>query len=370
VKYFEKFLGTTFTYVEKHMTKLKLGLIGCGNISPLYLKAAQHFENLEYLACSDLNMDAAKARAKEFNIPNVLNVDEIIHHPEIDCIVNLTVPTAHAEVAKKALNAGKHVYNEKPLAAELADAKEIVSLAKAKNLRLACAPSTFLGATVQTARQAVQERMIGEVVAANAFFMSHGMEHWHPNPESFYQKGAGPMFDIGPYYLTALVHILGSVSSVSASARISFKERTISSQPKAGQTFAVTTPTHIAGTLEFTSGAIATVITSFDVWHTQMPRFEIYGSEGTLALEAPNMFGVKVEVRKAKDETWQTLPLVSAHQDFEGSWGLALADLAWAIEESRPHKASSEQALHVLELMHAFLGSAESGKRVMIESKL
>jgi predicted dehydrogenase len=352
------------------MTKLKLGLIGCGNISPLYLKAVQHFDVLEYVACSDLNREAAKARAKDFNIPNVLSVDEIIHHPEIDCIVNLTFPTAHAEIAKKALNAGKHVYNEKPLAAELEDAKEIVELAKAKNLRLACAPSTFLGATVQTAKQAVQAGTIGEVVAANAFFMSHGMEHWHPNPESFYQKGAGPMFDIGPYYLTALVHILGSVSSVSASARMSFKERTISSQPKAGQTFSVTTATHIAGTLEFTSGAIATVITSFDVWHTHVPRFELYGSEGTLALEAPNMFGVKVEVRKAKDETWQTLPLVSKYQDFEGSWGLALADLAWAIEEGRSHQASAEQALHVLELMHAFLQSAESGRKIGINSSL
>lgn len=352
------------------MKKLKLGLIGCGNISSLYLKAAQHFDVLDYLACTDLNMDLAHARAKEFGIPEVLSADELLAHADIDCVVNLTIPAAHAQVTKQALNAGKHVYSEKPLAAELADAKEIVALAETKGLRLACAPSTFLGATVQTAKQALEDGLIGEPVAANAFFMSHGMEHWHPNPESFYQPGAGPMFDMGPYYLTALVNLLGSVKSVNASARISFKERTIASEPKAGQMFTVNTPTHLAGTLNFASGAIATVITSFDVWHHKTPQFEIYGSEGSLSLEAPNMFGVNVQVRKAKDESWQDLPLISEHQDFEASWGLALADLAWAMNENRSHRASATQALHVLELMHAFLSSAETGQQVTIESQL
>lgn len=352
------------------MKTLRLGLVGCGNISPLYLKSARHFEALEFVACSDLDRDLAETRANEFDIPEVLSVDELMAHNGIDCIVNLTIPAAHAEIAKRALNAGKHVYNEKPLAAKLDDAKEIVALAKEKGLRLACAPSTFLGSTVQTAKQALDEGVIGEPIAANAFFMSHGMEHWHPNPESFYQPGAGPMFDMGPYYLTALVTLLGSVKSVTAAARISFKERTISSKPKAGQTFRVNTPTHISGTLEFVSGALATVITSFDVWHSQMPKFEIYGSEGTVALEMPNMFGVKVEARKAKEDSWQTLPFVSEHQEFEASWALALADLAWAISENRPHKASAEQALHVLELMQAFLKSAELGQRVIIGSRL
>lgn len=352
------------------MKPLRLGLVGCGNISPLYLKSARHFEVLEFVACSDLNRELAEARAKEFGIPEVLSVAELLSRSDIDGIVNLTIPAAHAEIARQALNAGKHVYNEKPLAADLADAKALVALAKEKGLRLACAPSTFLGATVQTARQALEDGLIGEAIAASAFFMSHGMEHWHPNPESFYQAGAGPMFDIGPYYLTALVTLLGSATSVTASARISFKERTVLSQPKAGQSFAVTTPTHIAGTLEFSSGAIATVITSFDVWHSQMPRFEIYGSEGTLALEAPNMFGVKVQARKAHEASWQDLAFVSDYTDFEASWALALADLAWAIEEDRPHKASAEQALHVLELMQAFLKSAELGRRIEIESRL
>ncbi len=352
------------------MTKLRLGLIGCGNISSLYLKSAKNYDELEFVACSDLNQDLAQARAAEFNIPAVLSVEDLLARPDIDCVVNLTIPTAHAAIAKQALNAGKHVYNEKPLSADLKDAKEIVDLAKQKGLRLACAPSTFLGATVQTAKQAITDGLIGRPIAANAIFMNHGMEHWHPNPESFYQPGAGPMFDIGPYYLTALVNLLGTVKSVTAAAQTSFATRTISSEAKAGQSFKVNTPTHISGVLEFEAKILATVITSNDVWHTQMPKFEIYGSEGSLALEAPNNFGVKVTVRKSQDESWQELPFVSEYQDFEASWALALADLAWAIDENRPHRASSEQALHVLELMQAFLKSAETGERIKVQSRL
>lgn len=349
------------------MSKLKLGIIGCGNISPLYLKAPQHFDMLETLAVSDLDRNLAEARAKEFNVPNVLTVDELINHPDIDVVVNLTVPNSHAPVSVQALKAGKHAYSEKPLATQLEDAKGLLELASSKT-RLACAPSTFLGATVQTARKAIDDGLIGEPVAANAFMLHHGMEHWHPNPEFFYQPGGGPMFDMGPYYLTALVTLLGPAKRVSSSARISFKERLISSQPKAGQTFTVNTPTHIAGTLEFTSGPIATLVTSFDVWHSELPKFEIYGSEGTLSLQAPNVFGGEVKVRKAKDDAWHTLPFVHSVTEMEQGWGLGLADLAVAIRDNRPHRASGEMAYHVLELMHAFLKSSQERKHIEIES--
>jgi predicted dehydrogenase len=347
---------------------LRLGLIGCGNISSLYLKSARHYHELDVVACADVDMALAKARAAEFGIPQVLSSEALLARADIDAVVNLTPPAAHAEVAVQALEAGKHVYNEKPLAANFADAQALVRLAAGKGLRLACAPSTFLGATIQTARAAIEQGLIGRPVAANAVFMSHGMEHWHPNPETFYQPGAGPIFDIGPYYLTALVHLLGAARSVTASASISFTERTISSEAKAGQTFQVNTPTHIAGTISFASGAIVSVVSSFDVWHSRVPKLEIYGSEGTLAIEAANMFGAKVELRQAQDEHWRELELISEHQDFEASWALALADLAWAIAENRAHRASAEQALHVLELMQAFLSSAASGQRVAIES--
>jgi predicted dehydrogenase len=349
------------------MSKLKLGIIGCGNISPLYLKAPKHFDMLETIAVSDLDRNLAEARAKEFGISNVLSVDELITHPEIDVVVNLTVPNAHAPVSWQALKAGKHVYSEKPLSTQLNDAKELLELAS-DSTRLACAPSTFLGATVQTARKAIDEGLIGEPVAANAFMLHHGMEHWHPNPEFFYQPGGGPMFDMGPYYLTALVTLLGPAKRVSSSARISFKERLISSQLKAGQTFTVNTPTHIAGTLEFSSGPMATLVTSFDVWHSELPKFEIYGSEGTLSLQAPNVFGGVVKARKAKDDAWQTLPFVHTVTEMEQGWGLGLADLAVAIRDKKPHRASGEMAYHVLELMHAFLASSEQGKHVDIVS--
>ena len=257
---------------------------------------------------------------------------------------------------------------KKPLAAELDDAGELLRLARARKLRLACAPSTFLGATVQTARDLIDRGAIGEPVAANAFMLGHGMEHWHPNPEAFYRPGAGPMFDMGPYYLAALVTLLGPVRSVAGTARISFEERLISSQPQAGRTFKVTTPTHIAGTLAFEAGPIATLVTSFDVWHSDLPKFEVYGSEGTLSLTAPNLFGAAVKLRRTQDDAWQQQPLVNDHRDMERSWGVALADLAHAIAEDRSHRASAEFGYHLLEVMHGFLVSAEEGRHVAIES--
>jgi predicted dehydrogenase len=350
------------------MNALGIGIIGCGNISPLYLKTIRHFNNLQVKALSDIQMDVARSRASEFGVERVLSPDALLADPEIELVLNLTVPEVHATIARAALQAGKHVYNEKPLATQLSDAKELLALANQHNLRLGCAPSTFLGATVQTAKAAIDTGLIGEPVAASAMMMSRGMEHWHPNPGFFYQPGAGPMFDIGPYYLTALINLLGAAKVVTASARISFAERTITSQPLAGQTFKVMTPTHISGQIAHEAGPISTVVTSFDIWHTESPKLEIYGAEGTLSLEAPNVFGGRVKVRRAQDSDWHELPLVHSYTEMETGWGLGVADMALAIRENRPHRASGEQALHVLELMQAFLTSADSGQRVCIES--
>lgn len=347
---------------------MKLGVVGCGNISPLYFKAALYFGEIEFAACSDLDMDLARARAEEFGVPRALSVDDLLKHPEVEGIVNLTVPAAHAAVSLRALAAGKHVYSEKPLATGLEAAREVLEFAKARNLRVACAPSTFLGAAVQTARKAIDDGLIGEPVAASAFMASHGMESWHPNPSFFYQAGGGPMFDIGPYYLTALVTLLGPVERVSGAARISFPKRTVGSGSKAGETFEVTTPTHVAGTLEFASGPITSLTTSFDVWHSETPKFEVYGSEGTLSLRAPNDFNGPVKVRGAKDETWHELPLVNPYGDLEKGWGVALADLAEALQKDEPHRASGDLAYHVLETMHAFFTSSDTGRRVTLES--
>lgn len=348
---------------------MNLAVIGCGNISPLYFQTMKHFPQLKPVACCDLDEDLARRRASAFGVPEVLSLEEVLAHPEIELVLNLTVPAAHAAVAEAALKAGKHVYNEKPLAASLEDGRRLLALEAETSLRLGCAPSTILGATVQTARKAIDEGLIGEPVAASATMLSRGMEHWHPNPAFFYQPGAGPMFDIGPYYLSALVTLLGPVARVAGAARISFPEREISSQPLAGTRFAVSTPTHISGTLQFDSGPIATVTTSFDIRHSEAPKFEVYGAEGSLSLAAPNVFGGKVRVRGARDEHWRELPLVHDYDNMERGWGLGLADLAAAHQAGRPHRASSELAFHVLELMHAFLRSAEEGRHVTIESR-
>ena len=348
---------------------MNLGVVGCGNISPLYFKAARYFSGVNFVACSDLDMALARTRAAEFNIPQVLSVEDLLSHPDVDIVVNLTVPSAHADVSMRALSAGKHVYSEKPLATELEDAQKVIGLAREQNLRVACAPSTFLGAAVQTARKAIDDGLIGEVVAASAFMASHGMESWHPNPAFFYAPGGGPMFDIGPYYVTALVTLLGPVKRVSGAARISFAERTVGSGAKAGETFSVTTPTHIAGILEFASGPVASLTTSFDIWHSEAPKFEVYGSEGSLSLRAPNDFKGPVKVRRAKDDAWRELPLVNPYDSLEEGWGVALADLAQSLEEQRPHRANGKLAYHVLETMHAFFTSAESGRYVMLQSR-
>ncbi len=350
------------------MRSLNLGVVGCGNISPLYFQTAEHFPQLNFVACSDLDMSLARTRAAEFGV-NALSVDELLAHPDVDVVVNLTVPQAHAAVAKAALEAGKHVYNEKPLATSLEDGRELVALADAKGLRLVCAPSTFLGAAVQTCRKVLDENAIGTPVAFHAAMLSHGMESWHPNPAFFYGPGAGPMFDIGPYYVAALVALLGPITHVAGMGRISFKERTISSQPLAGTTFEVGTPTHIVSTLRFESGVIGSLTTSFDVWASEVPKFEVYGSAGTLSLAAPNMFDGPVRVRGQGDETWQTVPLVHQYQTLESGWGLALADLAQALEQGRPHRADGRFALHALEVMHACLSAAETGRTVAVESR-
>ena len=347
---------------------MKLGVVGCGSISPLYLRATAHFPSLEFVACSDLDMDTARVRAAEFGF-EALPVADLLARPDIGVIVNLTVPQAHAAVTTAALGAGKHVFNEKPLATSLDDAEALLALADAKGLRLACAPSTFLGAAVQTCRKLIDESAIGQPVAFHAAMLSRGMETWHPNPAFFYGPGGGPMFDIGPYYLAALVTLLGPVTRVAGMSRISFPERTILSQPLAGTTFKVTTPTHIVSTLEFEGGVIGTLTTSFDVWASEQPKFEVYGSEGTLSLAAPNAMDGPVRVRGQGEKVWRDVALVHRFDTLESGWGLALADLVAAIEQGRAHRADGQFALHVLEVMHACLTAAETGRTVAIESR-
>jgi predicted dehydrogenase len=344
---------------------VQVGLVGCGNISGIYLKNAARFPAFDVVACADAVPERAQARGAEYGVPAV-NVESLLADPTIEAVLNLTTPDAHAPIAQAALQAGKGVYNEKPLAIALEDGARLVETAQTAGLRLGAAPDTFLGGGLQTCRHLLDDGAIGQPVAATAFMLNHGHEGWHPNPDFYYQRGGGPLFDMGPYYLTALISLLGPVRRVTGSARKSFPERTIRSQPRAGERITVEVPTHLAAVLDFASGAIATLVTSFDVWAAEVPRLEIYGSEGSLSLPDPNTFGGSVRTKGPGDDTWQEVPVSLPFTD--NSRGLGLADMCTALRAGTPHRANGEMACHVLEVMHAVETASRTGKHVTIAS--
>ncbi len=349
------------------MKSTAIGIIGCGNISSIYLQNChQRFRGVHVAAVADIDVSRAQARASEFGVANAYTVEQLLADPDIQIVVNLTVPAAHGEVALKAIAAGKSVYNEKPLAVTRAEAQAMLQNAAAKGVRVGGAPDTFLGAGLQTARKLIDDGWIGRPIGATAFMMGRGPEGWHPNPHFFYQPGAGPMFDMGPYYLTALTTLLGPVNRVSGSAQISFAERTITNSIQYGEKIPVNTPTHVVGVLDFAAGAVATIITSFDVWHSTLPWLEIYGSAGTMLVPDPNNFDGEVKVRRAGEEEWRVMPL--SHSFAQNSRGLGVLDMAMAIQEKRPHRASGELTYHVLDIMHAIHDSSRAGQHVTLTS--
>jgi len=347
------------------MKPVKLGLIGCGNISSIYCQNAQKLEALDLVACADLIRERAETRAKEFSIPQVYTPEELLADPKIEMVLDLTIPKAHAEVALAAIKAGKSVYNEKPLAIAREDARKIISAAKRKQVLVGCAPDTFLGAGIQTCRKLIDDGWIGEPIGATAFFTCRGHEMWHPDPEFYYQPGGGPVLDMGPYYFTALVALLGPVRRVTGSTAKSFAQRTITSQPKYGKKIDVQVPTHALAVLDFAAGPLATLMLSFDVWGAELPRIEIYGTLGTLSVPDPNMFGGPV--RLYLNNQWTEVPL--SHRSYsENSRGLGVADMACALRSGRPHRASGELAFHVLDVMEAVQDASDAGKHITIKS--
>ena len=348
-------------------TTTKIGVIGCGQISSVYLEAPRTFERLEIVACADIDLARAQAQAERFGIPHACSVEELLANPEIEMVVNLTIPKVHAEISMAALQAGKAAYSEKPLAIDRTQGQALLDYAQAQHLRLGCAPDTFLGGGIQTCIQLINEGRIGTPVAATAFMMNHGPEHWHLDPDFYYQPGAGPMFDMGPYYLTALIAMLGPIRRVTGSTQMAFPERTITSKLKYGTRITVNTPTHVAGIMDFASGAVGTIITSFDIWSHKLPRIEIYGTEGTLSVPDPNTFGGPVYLRHAIDDQWQEMPLT--HGYTKNSRGLGVADMAQAMQSGLPHRASGEMAYHVLDIMQAFHDSAQGGRHIELMSQ-
>jgi predicted dehydrogenase len=341
--------------------KVNIGVVGCGAISGAYFGMARNLPVLNMVACADLDRAKAEARAAEFGVPRVESVDELLADPDVQVVLNLTVPKAHAPLALQALANGKHTFAEKPFGVNAKEGWAVLEAAQAAGLRVGCAPDTFLGAGLQTARKLLDDGAIGQPVACTAFMMCRGHETWHPSPEFYYEVGGGPMFDMGPYYLTALLNLLGPVKRYAGMANIAIPERVITSQPKHGKRITVETPDHLCGLLEFANGVVGTIIQSFaTMFPTNGAPITIYGTEGTMRVPDPNAFDGPVSLRRPGDDDWVEMP-----HTFVKGYGRAvgLADMCTALAGSgRPHRCSGEQAFAVLDLMAGFLGSAASGQ--------
>jgi len=350
------------------MNKVKIGVIGCGQISGAYLKnCTQKFDILDVVACADLVPALAQKRAEEFNIPKACSVGELLADPEIKIVVNLTVPKAHAQVNIMALEAGKNVYVEKPFAVTRDDAKKVIELAKAKGLRVGGAPDTFLGGGLQTCRKLIDEGWIGTPYAASGLIiMGNAADGGHPNPDFFFQVGGGPMFDMGPYYVTALVSLLGPISRVTGSAQKLFSEKTIlnTTSPRFGEKINVEVPTNVSGIMDFDSGVVGTLMVAKESFG-YTPRLEIYGTEGILYANDPNMFGGPVSIHR-RDGEKKEVPYT--HGFNEEGRGLGVADMAHALLSGREHRANGELTYHVLDVMHSIEEASKEGRHFRIAS--
>ena len=350
---------------------MRIGIIGCGNISETYFNCQKIFNNLEIIACADLNLDNAKKSAAKFNI-KYQSVEDILSNSEVDLIINLTIPSAHKEIIIKSLNAGKHCFSEKPLAMNFDEGKEIFELSKQKKLYVGCAPDTFLGAAGQKARSIIENNKIGNVVLGTFNLMSHGMEHWHPDPDFFFKPGAGPVFDVGVYYITQLINLIGPIKSISAISGTATAERTISSQPRSGEKIKVETPTTLMGALEFHNSAKIQFFCSWDVWKHNHSTIELYGLDGSMVIPDPNFFSGDILVSK-KEEEWQNINNdnmllgIPNQTDNDGKEmanyrGIGLSEMIDSIKNQRQARCSLDLAMHVLEVMEGIIKSANEKK--------
>jgi len=373
------------------MKPYRVGVIGIGDISDVYLNYLKKYPIVDVVACASRGLDKARRKADQHGIPRpYASGRDLIADEDIDIILNLTTPAGHGEYNIAALEAGKHVYSEKPLAASLDEAKAIMDLADRNHLKVGCAPDTFLGGRLQTCRALMDEGRIGRPVAATAFVVSRGHEWHHPNPDFFYQAGGGPLLDIGPYYVTALLSLLGPAARVCGMSSRAFDSREVMFGPRSGESMTVDVDTHITASIEFTDGVLGTIVTSFDIWDSQLPRIEIYGTEGTLCipdidpLSGPNLFGGPLWLRTEDNARWKGQPRPDTLPDWidvpmdrpfsevghdANSRGLGLVDMAYALRDGRPHRASGAMAFHSIELMEGVLRSAAERRFVEVESR-
>ncbi len=342
-----------------NMSKVKIAMIGVGSISGIYLdNLTKMFKEVELYGVCDLVRERAVKAQADYSIPKLYEtMQDAFSDPEVEIVLNLTRPYEHFDVTSAALKAGKHVYSEKPLGATFEEGVELVKLAKEKGLMLGGAPDTFLGSGIQTCRNIIDSGMIGEPIGSACFMICHGHETWHPDPAFYYQFGGGPMMDMGPYYVTALVNLMGGVKGVTGVSKTTFDKRIITSEPKHGEVVAVAVPTYVTGTLHFESGAIGTIFTTFDVHYDCQARFEVYGTKGTMIVPDPNYFGGEIRVLRPEDGEYKTMPLLFDYK--ENSRGLGVADMAKSLRTGRQFRASFEQTLHVLEIITSFDKSSD-----------
>ncbi len=350
------------------MDPLRVGIVGVGNISGIYFRNLLRFPETEIVACADLDLDRAREAATKNGVGKALTPDDLIRDPEVELVLNLTIPKVHAEIAIRAMDHGKHVYSEKPLGISNEEGQAVLAKSIETGLRAGCAPDTFMGAGIQTCRKLIDDGVIGTPIAGNAFMMCRGHETWHPSPEFYYEVGGGPMLDMGPYYVSALVNLLGSVDRVTASTRASFPTRTITSQPKAGKVINVETPTHMVGVLDFESGAIVQLTTSFDVYANPMPNIVIYGTEGTLIVPDPNGFGGVPQIKRAGESEWKNVELTHGFSD--NARGVGVLDMAYAIRNNTSFRPDVSFAAQVLEVMTAYERSSQLGQHIKIETPI
>ncbi|MCE7081028.1 Gfo/Idh/MocA family protein [Streptomyces sp. ST2-7A] len=358
---------------------LNVGIVGAGNISRAYLTTLTALRDLRrsgdplggdpphgprLTAVTDLDPARAHRLAEEAGdgVAVAGSLAELLAREDVDAVLNLTVPAAHAEVTLAALDAGKHVYGEKPLAADREGADAILTRARATGLRVGCAPDTVLGSGLQTARAAVDDGLIGTPLAASAFMTCPGHESWHPDPEFYYRPGGGPLLDMGPYYLSALVHLLGPVTRVTGAASRARVERVVAGGPRAGTRFPVEIDTHVTGVLHHVGGALTTLAMSFDVHAARLPLLEVYGTTGSLSVPDPNLFEGSPAL--GRGGSWTPLPHAAGYRP--GGRGVGLADLADALRDSRPHLASAELGAHVLDTMLTLLDAAREGRTLPV----
>ena len=366
------------------MAPLGVGIIGCGTISAIYMQNMGRFPGLRLTACADLREDAAHAAAARHGV-SARGIDALLASTDIDIVVNLTVPAAHFAVSAAALAADKHVFSEKPLCAESEQGRMLVTQAGRRGLKLGCAPDTFLGAGGRLAREIIDSGAIGKVLSGSCFLMSHGMEHWHPDPEFYFKPGGGPILDMAPYYLAALINLIGPVASVKARASTGFPERIVAAAgPRKGHAIKVETPTTVMALVRFVSGADIMFTMSWDVWKHGHPPIELYGTEGSLRVPDPNFFGGVVEYTERGGDwisvdsserpfgrpNWRSPAWAATMPDRANYRCLGVAELAGAVSGGAPHRSSGALASHVLDAMHAILRSGQHGGEVEIESRV